>query len=330
MYLLMARLINAGHRRHLVILTSAFGIVVFIGAGLFALTQQIPFTSGLYWAITTATTVGYGDVTPHNPSGRIVASVVMLTAIPMLGAIFAVMAGVSVSAGLRRIMQLDSHFPAGTYRLIVGMHPTVPAIIAELVETRDTVVLVADIDPSTMPGPVHVIRGDPTDSAIIRRAKPAGAQHALVTAESDGDVVVSAVLLRQQAPTLSMTALTNSDTVRHALEVLGVEQTLSVDALVAHTLAKSLETPHAGRLVEELIDSDEHQLLELPAGAELVGKPLSAIRQEYGGLVLGLVRDGSVSMGIINDPVLAVADQLLVVEALDTGKSEQAGTPPGL
>jgi voltage-gated potassium channel len=36
------------------------------------------YGKGLWWAIQTVTTVGYGDVTPVHPSGRIVAAVVMI------------------------------------------------------------------------------------------------------------------------------------------------------------------------------------------------------------------------------------------------------------
>ena len=32
----------------------------------------------MWWALQTVTTVGYGDVSPTNPSGRIIATVVML------------------------------------------------------------------------------------------------------------------------------------------------------------------------------------------------------------------------------------------------------------
>jgi voltage-gated potassium channel len=314
MYLLLARLLKVGRRRHLILLALGLLAIVLIGGALFAATQDIPFTTGVYWAITTATTVGYGDVIPHNPSGRLIASLVMLTAIPLLGAAFAVLAGGSITAGLRRIMQLDNRFPDGTYRLVVGMHPTVPAILETLVGADDSVVLIADIDAATVPEAVHVIKGDPTDAGTLRRARCAGAQHALVTGGSDGDVLVTSVLLRKLAPDLSITALSSSTAVREALEALGIERVVSVDHLIAHTLAKSLETPHAGDLLAELVDSDEHCLVELAAPAEFVGRPLSVVRRDHGGLVLGLVHDSRVTLGIGDDPVIAAGDRLLVAE----------------
>jgi voltage-gated potassium channel Kch len=39
---------------------------------------------GMWWAIQTVTTVGYGDVTPTHPSGRFVAAIVMLEGIAIL------------------------------------------------------------------------------------------------------------------------------------------------------------------------------------------------------------------------------------------------------
>jgi polar amino acid transport system substrate-binding protein len=38
---------------------------------------------GMYWAIVTASTVGYGDKTPDTPSGRLVASLVIVISLPM-------------------------------------------------------------------------------------------------------------------------------------------------------------------------------------------------------------------------------------------------------
>lgn len=58
------------------------------GGLLFAWAEHIPVTSGLYWSVTTATTVGYGDINPSNPAGRVIAVMVMLTVIPLFGATF--------------------------------------------------------------------------------------------------------------------------------------------------------------------------------------------------------------------------------------------------
>ena len=104
------------------LLGSVVGVVL-LGAGLFALAEDLPYTTGLYWAVTTATTVGYGDITPHNPVGRLIASLLMLTAIPLLAGAFAIVSGAAAAAGIRRVLNMRTTFPDGTYRLIVGMSP---------------------------------------------------------------------------------------------------------------------------------------------------------------------------------------------------------------
>jgi voltage-gated potassium channel len=313
---LLARVFKVSHRRHISVLLGAMATCLFVGAGLFSVTQHIPFTSGLYWAITTASTVGYGDITPHNASGRVVASGVMLTCIPLLAATFALATGAAAASGLRKVLNMATDFPSGSYRLVVGWHPTVPAILDELVKADAAVVLVADVDPGTVRDEVHVVRGDPTTPGALRKARPAGAQHALVTGGNDGDVLVSSVLLHEQAPQLAMSALVHSPTVSEALSELGVAETMSADVLVAHTLAKSLETPHAGRFLLELVGSEEHKLVEVDAAENEVGQVLSQIRDDHKGLVLGLVRGSTVSLGIGDDPTIASGDKLLVAQPL--------------
>jgi voltage-gated potassium channel len=314
MIVLLARVLGAGHRRHVLVLLAGAIVLTVLWAALFAATQRLPFTTGLYWAITTATTVGYGDVTPHNAAGRVVASATMLTIIPLLASVFALVTGAAAAAGIRRILAMGSPFPEGGFRLVIGMDPTVPAILDELVRVGDPVVLVADVDPASVRPEVHVVRGNPTQQAAIRKARPQNAEQVLITGTSDGDVLVSAVLLRKEAPDLPAAALVRSASVREALRDLGVQQTISAEGLVAHALALSLEAPHAGEMLTQLVESDKHSLTELEADASTVGKPLSAIRDERAELVLGLVHDGNFVLGIGEDPVVASGDHLLVAE----------------
>lgn len=59
------------------------------GAWVFSAVEHLGFGLSVYYVIATASTVGYGDITPHTTAGRVVASVLMLTTIPLLAAAFA-------------------------------------------------------------------------------------------------------------------------------------------------------------------------------------------------------------------------------------------------
>jgi voltage-gated potassium channel len=74
-----------------VIVTATFMVVVVGGVLMRALDshEYANVWVGMWWAIQTVTTVGYGDVTPKEPSGRIVATFVMLEGIAFLTIIIA-------------------------------------------------------------------------------------------------------------------------------------------------------------------------------------------------------------------------------------------------
>lgn len=59
-----------------------------LGGIAYGLAEHVAAWQGLYWAVTTATTIGYGDVTPKTGAGQVVAVVVMLTVVPLFGATF--------------------------------------------------------------------------------------------------------------------------------------------------------------------------------------------------------------------------------------------------
>ena len=62
-----------------------------IGAVWFAVTEHLSVPTAIYWSVTTATTVGYGDITPHTHVGRVIAVLVMLTVIPLFAATFSLL-----------------------------------------------------------------------------------------------------------------------------------------------------------------------------------------------------------------------------------------------
>src|SRR3954454_13563743 len=79
-------------------------VVVAGGTAVWRLERGVPGTTfrswgdGVWWALTTMTTVGYGDHVPATPPGRLVAAVIMITGVAVLGAVAAVVALVFASA----------------------------------------------------------------------------------------------------------------------------------------------------------------------------------------------------------------------------------------
>lgn len=72
----------ASRRRLLVFLTAVALVIVLLGTVMYVVEgPENGFTSipvAIYWAVTTMTTVGFGDITPRTGAGRAIASVVML------------------------------------------------------------------------------------------------------------------------------------------------------------------------------------------------------------------------------------------------------------
>lgn len=75
---LVRALISAAGLRYAALLTLLTAVV---GGIAFASVENLSIGNGFYWAITTMTTVGYGDIAPTNLAGKVIAVIVMLVGI---------------------------------------------------------------------------------------------------------------------------------------------------------------------------------------------------------------------------------------------------------
>src|SRR5690349_12548221 len=90
---------------------AAFTLLITIAGGILARIvdrQEYPtIGKGLWFALQTVTTVGYGDVTPKQVSGRVIAAVVMLTGIGFLAVITASVTASLIESSRRRFVESE-------------------------------------------------------------------------------------------------------------------------------------------------------------------------------------------------------------------------------
>ena len=93
------------------------------------------FGDAAWWAFTTVTTVGYGDLYPVTGQGRFIAGGLMLAGIALLGIVTASLASWLID----KVREVEEHAQAATRADMVALTAEVRALRAELI-ARDPVI----------------------------------------------------------------------------------------------------------------------------------------------------------------------------------------------
>jgi voltage-gated potassium channel len=83
---------------YLVAVTALTGVVTGLVAHLIDRKDFPTFGVGVWWAIVTLGTVGYGDVVPHTAWGRVLGSVVIVSGVTFLSFLIAIVTSLFVDA----------------------------------------------------------------------------------------------------------------------------------------------------------------------------------------------------------------------------------------
>ena len=90
-------------RKGLVYVAAVAAFVIFAGGGLLTVLEpdvtEEHFGNGLWWAVVTTTTVGYGDIAPETGGGRLIAVVLMCVGIGLIATLAASIAAYFVESG---------------------------------------------------------------------------------------------------------------------------------------------------------------------------------------------------------------------------------------
>ncbi|MFU0788490.1 MAG: potassium channel family protein [Virgibacillus proomii] len=167
---------------------------------------------GIWWAFITGATVGYGDLVPSTPAGKIVAICLVLTG----GSLIAYYITSLAALTFHQEQEMEAGkiaFKGYNHLVIIGWNERSRQLIKIISKSSPQIQMVLiDTTLQHVPFsdyPVHFIKGDPTEDRILQRANVKLADRVLITADitrsertSDNMSILTVVAIRGNNPSI--------------------------------------------------------------------------------------------------------------------------------
>lgn len=318
-------------RENLLYLLAIIFVIVLISSALITRFEpDISFAGGIWWSIVTLTTVGYGDISPATPAGRILAVLVMFFGIGLLGMLSAGLATMLISRKMKENRGMCPSKVKG-HIIICEWNHRAKAILKELradPQTEQTpVVLVADIEERPLDDPdLLFIRGvvceENLEKANLNKARTIivlGDDNVEPTTR-DAKVVLTTLTIESMNPAVySVVELVDKKNEPHCLRA-NADEIIIGSELSSHLIASAASDHGISRVVTELLSSRYgNELYSMPVPAEMAGKKFLdifvAMKREQNVTVFG-IQKGRAGVFLPNpdtDYPVTAEDLLLVI-----------------
>ena len=314
-----------------------FLAVLVAGAALFHYAEGsargLSFADALYWAFITATTIGYGDIYPETPLGRLAAVVVAAGGIASFTAVAGLLAETFVESATRRVLGYGAA-SARNHVVVIGRGPLVQVMVDDIranVPGARVVVVGRDLEPGSVEG-AEVVVGDPLSRAVLARAGVRAASHIIVALGDDSETVLATLHARRENERARIVAVINDPENEEIARRAGADHVVLAEVL-ASLAASYIFEPAVAQLVADMASTVRGRLdlREVPAsryaGMRFVDA-LARAKREEGVIIVALVRGGRLLPNPDPDTVIEEGDKLVVITG-GAGGSKARGARAG-
>lgn len=305
------------------------GVGLVLGGGVvgYVLIEGYTFLEALYMTIITVATVGFSEVKPLSPAGRLFTGGLILLGVGCAAYSFGTVLEMMVEGGVQDILgrrrvekeirRLKDHY------IVCGYGRMGSVVVEELLKHRLPLIVIetdAAKVQEILDQAILAIQGNAGDEAVLRKAGIEQARGLVAVAASDADNLFITITARGLNRDLFITARAETRGTEGKMQQVGANKVVSPYLIGAYRLVSTILKPAVTQFIElsSLEQEMDVRLEEIKVGEQssLDGKLLkeTPIRSKLGIIVIAIEgRDGKMLFNPPSDQTLESGDKLITI-----------------
>jgi voltage-gated potassium channel len=269
----------------------------------------------IWWALVTLTTVGYGDITPMSPLGKVVGGFMMVAGMFTL-ALFAGIVGHTLLNTVLSIREEQIRMSGNINHLVIcgydpGARMLLDAVLQEFdLDQAKVMIFAPEKRNEEVPHDFTWIRGDPTKESELDKVRMSHASAVIIVGnravkpqQADAMTILTAFTIRSYLkrhghenkrahPLYIVAEVLDSENVVHA-QAAGADEVIETTHLGFSMLAHAISTHGSATIMSQVVTTGAHSLY-IGCIPDSIKSPISfgdlrrSIKGETGALLIGI------------------------------------------
>lgn len=294
----------------------------------------VTFIDALWYSLITLTTIGYGDLYPVTPMGKIFSLALVIGSIGVIGFFIG-----EISNKINAYMEKKKKGLMGTdftqHYVIIGWNNFGSLVAEQVINAKQKVAFVVysyehleQARAKFKKKDVFVYFNESEKIEDLNKVNIKQSKAVFVNLGDDTKALVFVINLIKQHPDLSISTTCSNQELKQTLINVGVSNVVLQNEITSRMVASSLFEPHVAEYVNDLVttsildednDIQQYRVLETnPYRGKTYFKAYVSLKKELNTILIGLVVDGQLLKNPDDNCSIKAGDYLVVISCGDS------------